>query len=205
MATIRQLNRSIYWAWKSMKQRCQNPKCKAYRNYGARGISVCDEWQEFEPFYEWAIENGYSKGLDLDRKDNDAGYFPENCRWISRKENVNNRRCTTYLTVNGKTLSRTEWEDEAGISCGTIKMWVLTHGKEYAESRIQDALKNGYISKDYGYSHRKRITHLETGKTFDSVREAANYFGISPPTISNSIRLNKPTRIGRFRFNEVNA
>lgn len=55
--TLRQENKILYWAWKAMKQRCQNPKCKAYRNYGARGVKVCEEWQQFEPFLAWSLAN----------------------------------------------------------------------------------------------------------------------------------------------------
>ena len=77
--TLRQKNIEIYWAWKSMKQRTQNPKCSAYKNYGARGIRVCKEWQIFEPFCKWALSAGWNKGLDLDRINNDGNYCPENC------------------------------------------------------------------------------------------------------------------------------
>lgn len=75
--SIRTENKSIYWAWKAMKQRCKNPKCKAYKNYGARGIKVCNEWEKFEPFLSWCLENGYQKGLDLDRRDNNGNYSPD--------------------------------------------------------------------------------------------------------------------------------
>ena len=97
-----------------MKQRCQNPKCKAYGNYGARGIMVCEEWQQFEPFLAWALKNGYEKGLDLDRKDNDGNYEPSNCRWITRRENTNNRRNTVTINVDGLELPDTEWAEKIG-------------------------------------------------------------------------------------------
>lgn len=104
--SLRSENKNIYWAWKAMKQRCKNPNCKAYKNYGERGIKVCEEWEEFEPFLSWSLSNGYSKGLDLDRKDNDGNYTPDNCRWISREENINNRRNTIKISVNGENTSR---------------------------------------------------------------------------------------------------
>lgn len=183
-----------------MKQRCLNPNCKAYKNYGARGISVCKEWYEFEPFCHWALENGYTIGLDLDRIDNDGGYEPTNCRWVSRKENVNNRRKTTFLTVWNETLCRTEWEERLKLPRGIVKAWCVTHGKEYAEARIEEIIRNGYTEKDYGYSHRKRVMHIESGKIFDSVRIAAKYFNMASCSIVNSIRYNKPTRNGHFSY-----
>lgn len=201
--TLRQENKGLYWAWKSMKQRCQNPRCYAYHNYGERGIAVCDEWQNFEPFCDWALNNGYEKGLDLDRIDNNLGYDPSNCRWTSRRDNVNNRRKTTMLTINGITKPRTEWEELAGISPGTVKAWTITHNKEYAERRIEDALEHGYTPRDYGYSHRKTIINLDTNKIYGSTKEAAEDVGLAPCTISNSIRNGRTTSKGRFQYEET--
>jgi hypothetical protein len=74
----------LHIKWKSMKQRCYDPNFKEFKDYGGRGISVCAEWEDdFLAFYNWAISNGYTKGLILDRKDNDAGYSPDNCRWVN--------------------------------------------------------------------------------------------------------------------------
>lgn len=198
--TLRQANKGLYWAWKAMKQRCQNPKCAAYYNYGQRGIAVCSEWQEFEPFLEWALANGYQQGLDLDRKDNDGDYTPDNCRWITRRENTNNRRITAYITVGNETLPESFWADRIGVKHGTISNWRIKHGHDYAANRITEVVVNGYTPKDFGYSHRRAVKHMETGLTFDSVREAAMYFDIAPCTISNAMRENRGTRRGRFMF-----
>lgn len=165
MSTLRQRNKSLYWAWKAMKQRTQNPKCHAYKNYGARGISVCAEWQAFEPFCEWALTNGYQQGLDLDRVDNNGNYCPENCRWITRQENINNRRKTLFFTVDGKRLSCSSLAELSGIPRGSIKVWAETKGFSYAEKRIKDALVNGYVPKDYG-NQRKAVRHVESGRVF---------------------------------------
>jgi hypothetical protein len=74
-----------------MIARCENKKGAQYHDYGGRGISVCSEWRDsFQAFYDWAYANGYEKGLEIDRKDNDGGYLPENCRWITKVRNVNN-------------------------------------------------------------------------------------------------------------------
>lgn len=83
----------IYTIWQGMKQRCSNPRATEYAAYGGRGISVCDEWQhDVRAFYEWAIANGYSDDLTIDRIDVNGNYCPTNCRWITQKEQYSNMR-----------------------------------------------------------------------------------------------------------------
>ena len=138
--TDRQKYRELYWCWKAIKQRCLNPRCRAYHNYGGRGITVCDEWCEFEPFLAWALAAGWHKGLDLDRIDNDGDYTPDNCRFVTRRENVNNRRRTVRITVNGITRPLTEWADAIGHDRALIRYWLDHHGIEYASHRIAEIL-----------------------------------------------------------------
>lgn len=116
----------LYPIWSSMKQRCQNQNSKAYYNYGARGITVCPEWEKFENFEKWARTTGYNEDADngeytLDRIDNNKGYSPENCRWATRKEQNNNRRGVYQITLNGETHSIAEWSRITGICAETIK------------------------------------------------------------------------------------
>ena len=81
--------------WNDMKYRCFNPKSISYKNYGARGITICDEWMKFENFHNWAISHGYRDDLTIDRIDNDGNYCPENCRWATFQEQQLNKRKTT--------------------------------------------------------------------------------------------------------------
>lgn len=93
-------NSPVYDIWVSMIRRCTNPKCKNYRLYGGRGITVCDEWLQFPPFHKWMLEQGYTRGLSIDRIDNDKGYCPENCRVTTMRVQQQNRR--NSITVEYK-------------------------------------------------------------------------------------------------------
>lgn len=102
----------LYRVYQSMKQRCYNKNDKAYKNYGGRGIKVCEEWlNDVQAFYDWSVNHGYKKGLQLDRIDVDVGYSQNNCRWVTPKVNSNNKRNTRYFTINNITKSLSEWCD----------------------------------------------------------------------------------------------
>lgn len=82
----------LYRIWGNMRSRCGNPKFPKYKDYGARGIRVCDEWESFGPFMEWSVANGYDENLTIDRVDNYKGYEPGNCRWATTEVQDKNRR-----------------------------------------------------------------------------------------------------------------
>ena len=117
--------------YNDMKYRCYNPNSTNFKNYGARGITVCREWlnkerihtyahnnptKGFLAFQEWAIANGYADNLTLDRIDNNKGYYPENCRWVTAKVQNNNRRCNLLITYIGRTQTLKQWCDELNLS-----------------------------------------------------------------------------------------
>ena len=110
----------LHGVWNGMKQRCSNPNNNSYKNYGGRGITVCDEWQEFLPFYNWCMANGYEEGLTLDRIDNSIGYRPDNCRFVDRLVQANNNRRNILITAFGKTMTLPEWSREMNIKQNTI-------------------------------------------------------------------------------------
>lgn len=107
----------LYKSWIGMKQRCYQKKGSDYQNYGGRGITVCDEWKnDFMSFKTWAMQNGYSDNLTLDRIDVNSNYCPENCRWITIKEQNRNKTNTVYIEYNGKNYTRCELADMYNLS-----------------------------------------------------------------------------------------
>lgn len=111
----------LYGVWKSMRQRCSNPKNADYHNYGHRGITVCKEWGNYENFRDWAKENGYKVGLSIDRINNDGNYEPSNCRWATNKEQSLNKRTNVRVNIDGETLTLKELSEKHGIPYGTLR------------------------------------------------------------------------------------
>jgi len=111
----------IYGLWASMRARCSN---KNDADYGARGISVCDEWHDFEAFESWAISAGYQHGLEIDRENNEKGYNPDNCRFITKGDNCRNRSRSRIWHVAGRQYSSARLAAEQhNVTTGTIKHW----------------------------------------------------------------------------------
>lgn len=108
-----------------MKARCNNPEHKYYKDYGGRGIKVCDEWSDkkngHSNFQKWALDNGWKEFLSIDRIDVNGNYEPSNCRWATPKEQSNNRRDNNFITIGGVTKTTQEWADQVGISMNGFK------------------------------------------------------------------------------------
>lgn len=99
----------LYRVWAGINSRCRNPNRRTFKNYGGRGIAVCDEWRRFEAFRNWSIAAGYREGLSIDRIENDKGYEPSNCRWVTQLEQCNNMRKNRHLIAFGEKKTIAEW------------------------------------------------------------------------------------------------
>jgi len=110
----------VYRIWKGIKRRCFKPKSKGFINYGGRGIAICDDWMSFENFYQWAVNNGYSDNLTIERIDVNGNYEPKNCKWITMSMQGRNKRNNKTITFNGITKTYVEWEEYLGFPLQTI-------------------------------------------------------------------------------------
>jgi hypothetical protein len=108
---------SLYNTWQAMKQRCSNANHPKYNRYGGRGITVCDEWLNLHGFIYWSLENGWFEGASIDRVDNDKGYFPENCRWVTVSTN-SIKKSTTKISIEDAHVIR--YRLLLGESCASI-------------------------------------------------------------------------------------
>jgi len=104
-----------------MRRRCYNPKSEEYHNYGARGITICQEWSDLPTFYKWAMDNGYKEGLSIERIDNDKGYSPSNCKLATQQEQKENMRTNRNFEIDGTTKCLGVWCKEFGIATSTVQ------------------------------------------------------------------------------------
>lgn len=138
----------LYDRYSKMYQRCKNKNCESYKRYGGRGIYICDEWDGygdgFLNFYNWAIANGFSSELSIDRIDNDGPYAPWNCRWATDEEQANNRSTNVYITYGGETLTATQWAKKLGVEPATL---LSRHSKGWSDEDIIEIPINYLINK----------------------------------------------------------
>ena len=116
-----------YGTWERMRQRCNNPKCKQFKNYGGRGIKICRRWASFENFYS-DMGNRPSSNHQIDRIKNNEGYRPNNCKWSTHAEQQKNKRNCVYIEYEGKRLTVSDWSRLTGIPRRTIA-WRMGRGR----------------------------------------------------------------------------
>ena len=114
-------NKRLRKIWSSMKERCYYTKHVYYKDYGGRGITVCDEWMEYIPFAKWAFRNGYSETLTIDRIDVNGNYEPSNCRWIPQEEQHSNTRSNRFVEYRGERYTLTQLARKIGMNKTTLK------------------------------------------------------------------------------------
>jgi hypothetical protein len=130
----------IYIVWNGIKTRCENKRSAAYKDYGGRGIKLCEEWHDFSSFLAWAESHGYTDGMQIDRIDVNGDYCPENCRFVSRLENANNKRNNKRITHNGETKTVAEWARFYSVN---YKNLCRNLGKGYTLEQAVKRMKSG--------------------------------------------------------------
>ena len=111
----------LYRVWMGMRRRCRDPRLKEYSRYGGRGIRVCDEWQDYAVFKQWADPSAGSWDCTLDRIDNNGNYEPSNCRWVDLKTQENNKRSNLMIEYQGRTMSLKMWSEELGFDYNLVR------------------------------------------------------------------------------------
>lgn len=166
-------NTRLHRIWRSIHDRCYNSNNQDYKHYGERGIIMCAEWKdEFMPFYNWAIKNGYKENLTIDRIDVNKGYFPDNCRWVSMVEQNNNRRNNKIMTFNGESLTIAQWSKKTGVKYGDI----------------QNRLRYGYSFEEAINPNFKKIYHYKT-KENQELKVLCDEKGVSYKLVWQRVRL----------------
>ena len=169
-------NKELYGRWKNMRQRCNNPNKRDYQYYGAKGIKVCDEWNDFKVFQEWAYENGFEPSLTIDRIDGDKDYCPSNCRFITIDEQQRNKCNNRFIEYCGETYTLSQLSRKLNIGVHVL-MYGLNHGDTLGEilNRKSGVLRT---SKLYEYS----------GKTF-TISQLARMAGINTTTLEERLKM----------------
>lgn len=179
--TKEQTSSFLYSTWQGMKQRCLDPKSTSYYLYGGRGIKVCNEWlYDYTKFYDWALSNGASKEMTLDRIDVNGDYEPSNCRWADAYTQANNTRQNRFIEYNGERLSVMQWSRRTGIKESAIRARLDLYGYSIGEALGYEP----HIKKSYDRSHTRKIVNQysldgEFIREWSSVQVASESLGIS--------------------------
>lgn len=179
-ATHKMSNTRLYKVWSEMKRRCNNPNDNVYKYYGGKGISYDKDWETFEPFYKWAIENGYKDDAErgeftLDRIDSNGDYSANNCRWATQLEQANNKNQNRRIEIDGVAHTIAEWGRISGVKVGTIDRRLRVYGFSPKEAVYRE---NG----------TRNTIKIELNGERHTLREWAIRLGLSKNTISERLK-----------------
>lgn len=127
-------SKRLYTIYYGIKARCYKTSSPKYKDYGARGIIMCNEWlNSFDSFCEWSLSNGYADNLSIDRIDNNGNYEPSNCRWATNTTQCTNTRATRFFTHNGKTQPMSHWAKELNMNPSSLRRKLINKGMTLEE------------------------------------------------------------------------
>lgn len=166
-------NHRIYNIWLKMQNRCYSENFKQYHNYGGRGITICNEWlgdDGFVSFLNWSLSHGYQDDLEIDRINNDGEYSPDNCRWITHKQQQNNRSNNRYITYNGETKTLSEWCEQYGLRFPILKHRIDVLQLPFEVAVSMDGLaKVTYKGKEISIRRLAQIQHIDYKSLLNAV------------------------------------
>lgn len=146
----------LFHIYSGMRGRCLNPHRREYKDYGGRGIKICDEWTVgFLPFKIWALQNGYLDNLSIDRIDVNGNYEPSNCKWSTSKEQSSNKRNTTRITIHGEEKTLKEWMNISGLGDGCIRNRISEGWEESLWLVPSGSLRHGSKTRNVIWSKKK--------------------------------------------------
>ena len=183
----------LYKIYRGMKQRCNNPNEPAFSNYGGKGVTICQEWDnDFVPFMEWALANGYEEDLTIDRVDSSGNYEPGNCRWLTRAENTRrarlgkkgSKRKSKFYEYKGRTQTLEEWSEELELPYGALYMRLTGKASGMSKWTVEEA----FSTPVGGRPNSELITFKGETKT---LVKWAKQIGVKPDTLHQRLhRLN---------------
>lgn len=182
------INKRLYYIWNGMNARCYSPKTLSYKNYGARGIQICEEWRNsFLAFQEWALSHGYKERLSIERKNNDGNYCPENCTFATKKEQCNNTRRSRRVHAFGETKTLAQWSDDKRCKAPASLIGVRIEKGWNKERAITEPPKpfnhkKERIIKAFGESKRvcEWVEDVRCSVSYQTVKDRLNKLGWAP-------------------------
>ena len=139
------ISERLYEIWVNMKTRCYNPNCYEAKYYSLKNITICDEWKNsYKNFEKWALSNGYTESLTIDRIDGNKGYCPSNCRWADYKTQNRNKSNNININIEGEIKNIKDWCISAGIKYKTVMSYYYRHNKD--KSKVAEYIKSKLLS-----------------------------------------------------------